>query len=192
MPHFRSPTWSRFCAGSASSSESVWPRPPAPPSASPRTGPGRTTTPPPPASGPRPPSSTAASPGSTPPGRSDAQGPQGQDRPARLLDALLHQLHPHPARPGQAGEEVRQRARRHRRPLGQVREREGHREHPQGHPPLRDRPPGRQRRRPRRSGTRYGVSSWPTLVLIDPEGNYRRPDVRRGATTSCSTRSSAS
>ena len=35
------------------------------------------------------------------------EGPQGQGRPARLLDALLHQLHPHPARPRQAGEEVR-------------------------------------------------------------------------------------
>ena len=32
--------------------------------------------------------------------------PQGQDRPARLLDPLLHQLHPHAARPGQAGSEV--------------------------------------------------------------------------------------
>ena len=30
----------------------------------------------------------------------------------------------------------------------QVRQREEHREHPQGDPPLRDRPPGRQRRRP--------------------------------------------
>ena len=35
-----------------------------------------------------------------------AQGPARQDRRPRFLDALLHQLHPHPARPGQAGKEV--------------------------------------------------------------------------------------
>ena len=81
------------------------------------------------------------------------EGPQGQGRPARLLDPVLHQLHPRPARPGEARKEVRQRTGRHRRPLAQVREREGHREHPQGDPALRDQAPGRQRRRPARSGT---------------------------------------
>ena len=71
----------------------------------------------------------------------------GQDRRPRLLDALLHQLHPHPARPGEARKEVSQRARRHRRPLSQVRQRERDRKHPQGHPALRDQPSRRQRRR---------------------------------------------
>ena len=56
------------------------------------------------------------------------------------------------ARPGQAGEEVPQRAGRHRRSHGQVRERENDRQHPQGDPPLRDHPSGRQRRRHARSG----------------------------------------
>ena len=112
----------------------------------------------------------------------DLEGPQGQDRPARLLDALLHQLHPHPARPGQAREEVRQRARRHRRPLGQVRQREGHREHPQGDPPLRDRAPGRQRRR--HDDLEDATASAPGRRCAHrPGGQPRRPRSPARATT---------
>ena len=76
----------------------------------------------------------------------DARPAQGQDRPARLLDLLLHQLPPRPARPGQARGEVQERAGRHRRPLGQVRRRAGHREHPPQGGRVPDQAPGRQRR----------------------------------------------
>ena len=38
----------------------------------------------------------------------------------------------------------------------------------------------------------FGVTSWPTLVLIDPDGHYRRPSERRGDTSRSSTALSAS
>ena len=75
-----------------------------------------------------------------------AQGPARQDRHPRFLDPLLNQLHPRHSRPGQVGKEVSESARRHRRPLAQVRQREGPREHPQGDAALRGQPPRRQRR----------------------------------------------
>ena len=56
-------------------------------------------------------------------------GPEGQVRPAGLLDLLLHQLHAHPARAEEAGAGVPRHAGRHRRALGQVRDRTGEQEH---------------------------------------------------------------
>ena len=91
--------------------------------------------------------STAASPGSTPASPLKLEGPQGQDRPARLLDALLHQLHPHHARPGQAGGEVHERAGRDRRPLRRSSRTRRTPKHPQGGPALRNQAPRCQRRR---------------------------------------------
>ena len=72
----------------------------------------------------------------------------GQDRPARFLDLLLHQLPPRPARPGQARGEVQERAGRHRRAHRQVRRRARHREHPPQGRRVPDQAPGRQRRQP--------------------------------------------
>ena len=60
-------------------------------------------------------------------GREDAQhqGPPRQDRAARLLDVLLHQLPARARRAAPAGGEVRRRARHHRRALAEVRARAG-------------------------------------------------------------------
>ena len=97
--------------------------------------------------------------------------PQGQGRPARLLDALLHQLHPHHARPCQAREEVRQRARRDRRPLARSSTtrrtpasiRKAILRYQIEHPVVND--------ADHKIWDHYEVDAWPTLVLIDPEGN---------------------
>ena len=102
-----------------------------------------------------------------------------QDRPARFLDVLLHQLPPHPARPGQARREVQERAGRHRRPHRQVRRRARHREHPPQGRRVPDQAPGRQRRQ-HGDLERFGVKSWPTLVLIDANGQYVGRAQRRG------------
>ncbi|CAA9444035.1 MAG: hypothetical protein AVDCRST_MAG64-4390, partial [uncultured Phycisphaerae bacterium] len=69
--------------------------------------------------------------------------PQGPRRPARLLDVLLHQLHPRVPGPEVPRAEVQGRAvRGRRRALRQVRPGEGPREHPQRRAPPQHRPPG--------------------------------------------------
>ena len=96
--------------------------------------------------------------------------PARQDRPARLLDVLLHQLPARPRRAAPARGEVRRRAGDRRRALAEVRAR--------GRPGR----AGRGRRALRACTTRcsttpscttwqqYAVRAWPTLVVVDPEG----------------------
>ena len=97
----------------------------------------------------------AASAGSTRPADPPRGSPR-EDRPARLLDLLLHQLPPRPARPGQARGEVQERAGRHRRPHPQVLRRARHREPPPEGPRVRHQAPGRSTTPTRCSGPTSG------------------------------------
>ena len=121
-------------------------------------------------------------------GRADRpEGPPRQVRAARLLDLLLHQLHAHPAGAEEAGAGVSQRARGDRRALGQVRRPRRTRKNIADavlryeieHPVVND--------ADHEIWDSYGVSSWPTLRVIDPEGNARRPATAARSSSRCST-----
>ena len=112
---------------------------------------------------------------------------KGKIRPARFLDLLLHQLHAHPAGAEKAGEAVSQRTGRHRRPLRQVRHREGH-ARTSARPCCATRSSIPSSTTPTtRSGTTSASAAGRRLMLIDPEGKVlwrpqRRVQSRRPGT----------
>ena len=108
-------------------------------------------------------------------------GPARQGRPARLLDLLLHQLHAHASATCATSSDkypdalvvigVHSAKFSHEKDAENIRQ--AILRHDIDHPVVDD------RRVPHLERVR-ACSAWPTLVLIDPEGNVRRDGVRRG------------
>ena len=121
-----------------------------------------------------------------------AAGPARQVRAARLLDLLLHQLHAHPAGAEEARRGLSQRAGGHRRPLGQVRDREGHaRTSPRRSCATRS--SIRWSTTPStRSGSALACNSWPTIVPDRPRRlrglGHTAARSRSSRSTTCSRR----
>ena len=109
--------------------------------------------------------------GSTPAVRWNSAALARQVRAAGLLDLLLHQLHARPAGAEEARRGLSERVGGDRRPLGQVREREGHGEHPRGAFCATTSSTRWSTTRDFDVWQAFGVRAWPTAVLIDPEGN---------------------